>query len=109
MTAFIGRKRELNILRDLLQLRIPSFVVVKGRRRIGKSRLVEEFAKNMKFLSFTGLPPSKGVSAQDQRDEFARQLARHFSIPIPNSADWGDLFLASCTLYENWPSDYPAG
>ncbi len=42
---FIGREYELEILRDLLSMRVASLAVIKGRRRIGKSRLVEEFAK----------------------------------------------------------------
>ncbi len=92
VAVFIGRKRELQILRDLLQRRIASLVVVKGRRRIGKSRLITEFAKGAKFLSFTGLPPAKGITAKVQRDEFARQLARLFTIPTPYSSDWSDLF-----------------
>jgi hypothetical protein len=87
MASFIGRKRELLILGDLLKRRIASFVVVKGRRRIGNSRLIAEFAKDLRFLTFTGLPPSKGVSAKQQREEFARQLARLFTIPIPYSDD----------------------
>ena len=67
-------------------------MVVKGRRRIGKSRLIEEFAKNANFISLSGLAPSEAMTAQMQRDEFARQLARIFQIPIPYSKDWGDLF-----------------
>jgi AAA+ ATPase superfamily predicted ATPase len=93
---FIGRQRELERLNGLLKRKLASFVVIKGRRRIGKSRLIEQFAKQssekMIFISFSGLAPSKNITAQVQRDEFARQLGRVFQIPIPYSADWGDLF-----------------
>ncbi len=92
MTPFVGRQRELQKLKDLSNRKTASLVVVKGRRRIGKSRLVEEFAKDSKFVSISGLPPSEGMTAQHQRDEFARQIARIFLIPIPYSADWSDLF-----------------
>lgn len=44
------------------------------------------------FVSLSGLPPTENMSEQLQRDEFARQLARIFSIFIPYSQDWGDLF-----------------
>ena len=50
-----------------------SIVVIKGRRRIGKSSLAKEFAKDRRFISFTGVAPVKGISSQDQLDEFARQ------------------------------------
>ena len=43
---FVGRECELNRLANLWKRKTASFVVVKGRRRIGKSRLIEEFAKN---------------------------------------------------------------
>jgi len=89
---FVGRKRELERLNGLRQKSIASFVVIKGRRRIGKSRLIEKFAENSHIVSLSGLPPDPGVKAQDQRDEFARQLGRIFRIPIPYSRDWGDLF-----------------
>lgn len=89
---FIGRKRELERLSGLWKKNIASFVVVKGRRRIGKSRLIEKFTENTNVVSLSGLPPAPGIKAQDQRDEFARQLARIFKIPIPYSQDWGDLF-----------------
>eukprot|EP01035_Chromulina_nebulosa_P028185 gene28185-37166_t len=89
---FVGRDYELSRLNTLWKRKTASFVVVKGRRRIGKSRLIEEFAKNVKFIALSGLAPSEAITAQMQRDEFARQLARIFYIPIPYSKDWGDLF-----------------
>lgn len=89
---FVGRKRELDRLKGLWKKNIASFVVIKGRRRIGKSRLIEEFSKHTHIISLAGLPPDPKIKAQDQRDEFARQLGRIFHIPTPFSADWGDLF-----------------
>lgn len=68
-------------------------VVVKGRRRIGKSRLVEEFAKKMTFLQFSGLAPTAGITAQDQRNEFALQLSQQTNIPNLQVDDWSKLFL----------------
>jgi AAA+ ATPase superfamily predicted ATPase len=39
MTAFVGRDLELAKLKELARLNVPSLVVIKGRRRVGKSRL----------------------------------------------------------------------
>lgn len=92
MTRFIGRKKELDGLKGLLKKKIASLVVIRGRRRVGKSRLSEEFSFCFpRSYSLTGLPPEKGVLAQDQRDEFARQLQR-LGIPITTAENWGDLF-----------------
>lgn len=56
---FLGRERELDILKRLLTKKSASLVVIKGRRRIGKSRLIEEFGKALKTYTFIGLPPEK--------------------------------------------------
>ncbi len=36
-TLFIGRKKELEDLRGLMQLKAASLAIIKGRRRVGKS------------------------------------------------------------------------
>ena len=67
-------------------------VIIKGRRRVGKSRLVIEFAKNKTFLPFAGLAPIKEVSAQDQRNVFSSQLSTLFRLPPFTFSDWLDGF-----------------
>ena len=103
MTPFYGRKKELDILRDLLSKKTASLVIVKGRRRIGKSRLIEEYGKsikNCKLHIFSGLAPTKNITAQMQRKDFANQMQRQLGLPgMEKLDDWGDLFwhLASQT------------
>jgi len=92
MTTFIGRKRELAELAALLQRKIASFVVIRGRRRVGKSRLIEEFGKSAKFYEFSGLPPTKGTTAKKQRQEFLRQFKEKFGYQSIEVHDWGDIF-----------------
>lgn len=89
---FVGREVEIQELANLQGKNIASLVIVQGRRRIGKSRLIEEFAKNQKFFSIAGLAPTKETTAQMQRDEFARQLSEQLDIPKFSMNDWGDLF-----------------
>ena len=90
---FIGRKQELAELEKLSTTNQAALVVIKGRRRIGKSRLAKEFAKNKKFISFTAIAPIKGISKQDQLDEFARQFYSCFKVPPLTFKDWSDAFL----------------
>ncbi len=90
-TPFYGRTDELERLRFLLSKRSASLVVIKGRRRIGKSRLIQEFSKDFKTFFFTGLPPEKETTAQDQRDYFAEQMALNLSIDKISAADWTTL------------------
>lgn len=90
---FIGRKRELDELSNLFHKKTASLVVIQGRRRIGKSRLVEEFAKNHTFYHFSGTPPVSSTSMQSQLDGFARQLSSQTDLPEMFSDDWSKLFI----------------
>lgn len=93
---FIGRKQELNRLKLLHSKSSPNLIVIKGRRRVGKSRLVEEFAlqnPDSHLWNFSGLVPQKGISAQDQRDFFAKQLALFLNIPAMTFLDWSSAFI----------------
>lgn len=90
---FIGRQTELDALNTLLTKRTASLVVVKGRRRIGKSRLLEEFCQDKKAYFFRGLAPHTGITAQMQRDEFVRQLTQLTSLPEIQVDDWSKLFI----------------
>ncbi len=94
MSKFIGRKEELPLLKDLLNKKSASLIAIKGRRRIGKSRLLEEFGHSLKkTFTFSGLPPSDKTTEKSQKDEFAGQLRRQINTESPIQADdWGDLF-----------------
>ena len=90
---FIGRERELKRLRGFKNKRGASLIVIRGRRRIGKSRLIEEFAKDFEHsYTFTGLPPEKGASAETQKKQFIVQMQQQ-QIPRLGGNDWSDLFL----------------
>lgn len=93
MTIFIGREQEQKTLKELFRKKSASLVVIRGRRRIGKSRLVEEFGKNYQFYRFSGLPPTRLTTAQSQRDEFAYQLGQATGVHGVKSDDWNTLFL----------------
>lgn len=91
---FFGRERELSILNELHRSRVASLVVIKGRRRIGKTRLIEEFGKSLRVLSFVGLPPEEKISAAQQRIHFANELERQVSARETRTDDWDNLFEA---------------
>ncbi len=90
---FIGRSKELQDLNLLFRKKSASLVVVQGRRRIGKSRLVMEFGKAHRYYAFSGLPPVKGITAQKQRDEFAKQMGESFGLQGLRFDDWTTLFI----------------
>jgi len=93
MREFIGRREELECLHSLGGKKTASFVVIRGRRRIGKSRLIEEFGRTIPHHIFSGLPPTEQTSAKTQLAEFCRQLAKAFDWPPFEVDNWGDAFL----------------
>jgi uncharacterized protein len=93
-SPFYGREAELRRLTDLTRKKTASLVVIKGRRRIGKSRLAAELAvrlRGYKLLNFQGLPPTAQLTAAHEREDFALQLQRQLAIPAPRSDDWNTL------------------
>ncbi len=95
MKAFFGREHELNELQHHTGKKTASLIAITGRLRIGKSRLVEEFAgRNPSYRQVvcSGLAPGPGITPKKQRLEFARQIERQLAMPPIASDDWADLF-----------------
>jgi AAA+ ATPase superfamily predicted ATPase len=97
---FVGRKDELNALEFLRKKESASLVCVLGRRRIGKSTLIEEFGKSFKsFFTVQGLAPGPGITAAHQLEHFSRRLAQYFKKDPILFSNWQEAFskLASYT------------
>ncbi len=90
-SQFVGREVEMARLKGLFDKRSASLIVVRGRRRIGKSRLLTEFGKEMKSFFFSGNPPVRKTAAESQRNDFTSQLER-VGIGGVKADDWGNLF-----------------
>ncbi|MDF1760352.1 MAG: ATP-binding protein [Coxiellaceae bacterium] len=92
MSNFTGRQKELSLLKNLLKKQTSSLVAIYGRRRIGKSRLIAEFANKHKFISFSGIFPENNTTNQDQLNEFYRRFKDQFKKEPGAFTDWGDAF-----------------
>jgi AAA+ ATPase superfamily predicted ATPase len=92
MKRFFGREAEIALLKRLFDKTSSSFVVVRGRRRIGKSTLIKKFAEPYTFYSFEGIVPTPTTTGQSQRDVFARQLSQQTGLPEVFADDWMKLF-----------------
>lgn len=92
---FIGRDTELKRLLQIVAKRTASLVVIKGRRRVGKSRLIEELSQHFNaYYKFEGIAPEKDVTPAHQLAEFCRQIARNFNTGHVHYSDWSDAFAA---------------
>ena len=74
---FYGRESDLNELLTLWNKRVSSLITCRGRRRIGKSTLIREFAKKSKarLIQLEGVRPRVGLSNEDELRHFSRMLA----------------------------------
>jgi hypothetical protein len=64
--AFIGRSREIQRLNTACQPATATIIVVSGRRRVGKTELIEQYFRNMQVLKFEGIQtdPPRGRERQ---------------------------------------------
>lgn len=74
MKGFIGRKREQERLHSLGSANEPAIVIVYGRRRVGKTELLEQAFRKRNILKFEGI---EGLSKEEQFANAMRQLAKY--------------------------------
>lgn len=89
--SIIGRAKELNILNRLSRSAEPKFLALYGRRRIGKTYLVEQYFKNRNdiFFEVTGL---KDGSYKEQLSIFRKSLIATFypGVLLKEFANWSE-------------------
>lgn len=103
---FVGREKELESLRLLLDKRTSSLVACRGRRRIGKSTLVEEFARRnrCRLVSIDGLLPREGMTNQVQLDNFIEKLSAQTGVDGTKVSSWFEAFvrLDQALVWNDW-------
>lgn len=90
ISEFVDREEELSILEGELSAP-PSLVVVYGRRRVGKTRLLQEFTRGKRALAYTFPDASKEI----QMREFAGAASRFLGDPLIGKLktdSWHDVF-----------------
>lgn len=96
MAEFIGRKELLEDLESLWKKRTSSIVACRGRRRIGKSTLIREFARRSAdvYLEFEGLAPQEEkISARsDQIENFMNMLSIQSKRDLGGADNWQEAF-----------------
>jgi len=94
--SFIGREKELEDLLGLCGKGNASLVTCRGRRRIGKSRLIAEFASRIgaRFIHLEGVKPQQGFSNEVELREFARQLSVQVRKTVKTPENWIEAFVS---------------
>jgi len=70
---FVGREKELGDLERAYRSDKFQFPVIYGRRRVGKTALINEFIKNKRSIFFTGLE----TNAEHNLDNFSNAVFRY--------------------------------
>ncbi len=101
--CFLGKERFImfygreDILDDMMALwgkRVSSLITCRGRRRIGKSTLVAEFARksSARFIRIEGLKPRHGFSNDDELQNFATFLSLQTDYNGRSHENWAQAF-----------------
>lgn len=89
---FVGRDYELKELERIKNLDEAALIVVHGRRRIGKTALIEKSFQNRSLIKIEGL---EGYSEPEQRQIALEQLARYTGNGLDakiQAQSWRDVF-----------------
>jgi AAA+ ATPase superfamily predicted ATPase len=89
----VGRKKELKVLNSIYSSHEAEFLVVYGRRRVGKTYLIREYFSNVKckLLHATGLQHG---GQKKQLKKFADAISETFldNVALQTPKDWDEAF-----------------
>jgi hypothetical protein len=88
MSIFIDREKELRLLEDRYKRRKPEFLIIYGRRRVGKTELIKQFYKNKPHIYYLCSKESDKI----QIEKIARRVADYHKERPPVIDTWEDLF-----------------
>ena len=78
---FIGRERELDTLNKLYNEDKFQCVIIWGRRRVGKTTLINEFIKDKDCIYFTGIESTM----KENLENFSRSIADYLGFDYNNA------------------------
>lgn len=91
MDKLIGRNKECEELKRCLQSDRSELVIVYGRRRIGKTFLIEEFFGQRFDFKYVG---AHGMTTRRQLSNFLKTLNRYSKKKYPPFRNWDEAFFA---------------
>ena len=89
ITEMIGRKRECQKLEKCMEQWRTQLVIVTGRRRVGKTYLIDTFFQQNYAFQITGVQNS---TMEKSLETFARQLSKYSGKSCPKPESWDDAF-----------------
>jgi AAA+ ATPase superfamily predicted ATPase len=92
---FYGREDLIGRLEELFGKRTASLVTCRGRRRVGKSTLIEKFAERAgaRFIKIEGVKPRPKLDNAKELENFAAKLASQTHCESSPPTNWLNAFL----------------
>ncbi|MBR3945600.1 MAG: AAA family ATPase, partial [Bacteroidales bacterium] len=101
MKIFIGREKEQQLLKDYINTEQSEFIVVYGRRRIGKTFLIQQVIRDKYAFYVAGM---NNVSMKQQLENFMSSI-RKKRPDVGTAKTWFEAFGA----LENYLESLPKG
>jgi hypothetical protein len=102
MTQIIGRKKEIELIDNYLQSTKAEFLVVCGRRRIGKTFLIKQFFNNRFTFYMSG---AENATKTQQLFNFTIALREYSNTPYPPVSSWQEAFVQLKHFFSNIETD----
>lgn len=90
--SFIGRPCELDLLHKIGNEQNPAIIITYGRRRVGKTELLEQTYRDRNIFKFEGL---EGKPQEEQREHVLEELAEYCDDPYLTKLklnSWKEIF-----------------
>ena len=91
MENIIGREKEIKRLDRAMEENEAQLIIVYGRRRVGKTFLINEYFNGKFDFKFTG---AFDQSTKEQLKNFKLELKRYAGKEIADIKDWTEAFFA---------------
>ncbi|MEM0994034.1 MAG: ATP-binding protein, partial [Bacteroidota bacterium] len=90
-SSFVGREKEIAVLKNAIQSNEAELVAILGRRRVGKTFLVRTVYENRIEFEVTGL---RNANLKEQLQHFTNRLHIHArpNVPYQTPASWLEAF-----------------
>ena len=91
MKRFVNRERELTALEEQYTCEGSSFLVLYGRRRVGKTTLINEFIKDKKAMYFLASEENETLSMKNFTEVLSDYTGQEY-LKSASFESWKDLF-----------------
>jgi AAA+ ATPase superfamily predicted ATPase len=93
----VGRRKEQKTLQLIFDKRKSAFVAITGRRRVGKTYLIDDYFKEQIYFRITGI---QNASLEEQLANFSNILANYSGVATNPPKNWQEAFQLFRTYLE---------